>query len=67
MVEEFFNMLEKKGKFISLIEIKIRLDNAGENLSLQEEMNKSKWNIKFEFTAPNTPQQNGKVEKSSQH
>ena len=30
VVEEFFNMLEKKGKFISLIEIKIRLDNAGE-------------------------------------
>ena len=23
----------------------------------------SRWNIKFEFTAPNTPQQNGKAER----
>ena len=26
-------------------------------------MNESKWNVKFEFTAPNTPQQNGKAER----
>ena len=53
-------MLEKKGKLVTSIEIKIRLDNAGENLILQEMMNKSKWNVKFEFTAPNIPQQMGK-------
>ena len=39
------------------------MDNAGENLDLQRELEKSEWNVKFEFTAPNTPQQNGKVER----
>ena len=62
-METFFNMLEKQGKIISTILITIRLDNAGENTKLQDEMNMSKWNVKFEFTAPNTPQQNGKAER----
>ena len=34
VVENFFDMLEKKGKLVKLIEIKIRLDNAGENVAL---------------------------------
>ena len=45
------------------MEIKIRLDNADEIISLQEQLKESKWNIKFEFTAPNTPQQNNKTER----
>lgn len=41
----------------------IRCDNAGENLSLEKECKKRGMGIKFEFTAPGTPQQNGKVER----
>ena len=40
------------------IEIKrIRLDNSGENKSLQKECDKQNLGIIFEFTAPGTPQQ----------
>ena len=46
------------------IEIKkIRCDNAGENIVAERKMQEKGRNIKFEFTAPNTPQQNGKVER----
>ena len=42
-----------------IIEIKrIRLDNSGENRSLQKECDKANLGITFEFTAPGTPQQN---------
>ena len=38
----------------------IRLDNAGKNVKLQEHCKNAAWklNIKFEFTARATPQQN---------
>jgi hypothetical protein len=39
----------------------IRLDNSGENVSLQNQTNDLSLN--FEFTSPNTPQQNGRVER----
>jgi len=42
---------------------KIRLDNAGENKALQAKSEEELWDIKFEFTSPDTPQQNGKVER----
>ena len=42
VVENFFDMLEKKGNLVKLIEIKIRLDNAGENVALQKELEQSK-------------------------
>ena len=42
----------------------IRCDNSWENLKLQESINASSYHIKFEFTAPSTPEQNGKVERS---
>ena len=43
---------------------KIRCDNAGENKILQQIIQEDeKLNIKFEFTAPYTPEQNGKVER----
>ena len=39
------------------IEIKrIRLDNSGENRSLQKECDKQNLGVIFEFTAPGTPQ-----------
>ena len=52
--------LSKKYK----IEIKrIRLDNSGENRSLQKECDKANLGIIFEFTAPGTPQQNSVTER----
>ena len=46
------------------IEIKrIRLDNTGENRSLQKECDKANLGIIFEFTAPGTPQQNSVAER----
>ena len=46
------------------IEIKrIRLDNSGENKSLQKECDKANLGITFEFTAPGTPQQNSVAER----
>ena len=40
----------------------VRLDNSGENKSLQKECDKHNLGIIFEFTAPGTPQQNSVVE-----
>ena len=46
------------------IELKrIRLDNSGENQSLQRECNKHNLGVVFEFTAPGTPRQNSVVER----
>ena len=42
----------------------LRCDNAGENKSLQKELSNNKPKIKFEFTSPKTPQQNGVVERA---
>ena len=53
--------LSKKYK----IEImRIRLDNSGENRSLQKECDKANLGIVFEFTVPGTPQQNSVAERS---
>ena len=41
----------------------IRLDNSGENRSLQKECDKQNLGIIFEFTAPGPPQQNSVVER----
>jgi transposase InsO family protein len=49
-------MRDRKVKFI-------RCDNAGENTKAEAVLNKEGHGIKFEFTAPGTPQQNGKVER----
>ena len=42
----------------------IRCDNAGENRALEDNMKKEGLGIIFEYTAPNTPQQNGRVERA---
>ena len=42
----------------------IRCDNAGENKTLEYECRKEGLGITFEYTARNTPQQNGQVERS---
>ena len=42
---------------------RIRLDNSGENRSLQKECEKQNLGLIFEFTAPHTPQQNSVVER----
>jgi transposase InsO family protein len=41
----------------------IRCDNAGENKALEKACLKEGLGIQFEYTAPGTPQQNGKVER----
>jgi len=46
------------------IEVKtIRCDNSGENNALQRSCKQEGLGIAFEYTAPNTPQQNGRVER----
>ena len=48
------------------IEVKrIRLDNSGENRSLQRECDKQDLGVIFEFTAPGTHQQNSVVERNT--
>ena len=42
---------------------KIRCDNAGENISLEKQCINQKMKIKFEYTSPGTPQQNGRIER----
>ncbi len=56
----FIKNLQEQGKKVKYI----RCDNAGENISLQQSLDNEGMNIKFEFTARETPQQNGKVERA---
>ena len=41
----------------------IQCDNAGENQVLQQQCDREILNVKFEFTGPDTPQYNGKIER----
>ena len=43
--------------------ITIKYNNAGENKMAEELCKKEGLNVLFEYTAPNIPQQNGKVER----
>ena len=58
---EFITDMRAKGKkgFGKII----RCDNAGENHKLEEFCKKDGFGCVFEYTAPGTPQQNGKVER----
>jgi transposase InsO family protein len=51
-----FHLVKKE---ISLDVKCIRLDNSGENNSFHQKAQRANYNIKFEFIAPGTPQQNG--------
>ena len=52
--------IERENKKVKMI----RCDNAGENRKLKEILDLEGFNIKFEFTAPYTPRQNGVVERA---
>ena len=43
---------------------RIRMDNAGENKMLAKSCDHNEMGIKFEYTAPGAPQQNGVVERA---
>jgi hypothetical protein len=62
IVVKHIKMLQNEPK----IKVKfIRCDNAGENHDIQNYLREisSKIRCKFELTAPDSPQQNGKIEK----
>jgi len=60
----FIRIQRKRGNMTVKI---IRCDNSGENQSFEEEaLNSTDLNLKFEYTAPYTPEQNGKVERKYQ-
>jgi hypothetical protein len=42
----------------------VRCDNSPENKSLAAEVQKKGWDVQFELTAPGTPEENGKVERT---
>ena len=53
---------ELKDRFNKMVRV-LRCDNAGENKKTEEYMKEKGIGIQFEYSAPNTPQQNGKVER----
>ena len=59
-------MLASKLKDKNIVTKFVRCDNAGENKSLEKEMNGSKWklNVQFECTSRSILQQNSLVETS---
>ena len=64
MANTFMSWLTTIEKETKLTIRKIRCDNSGENRSLQELVRHDhNLSVKFEFTAPYTPQQNGKIER----
>ena len=61
--EKVFNVLNKLLNEQGVKFKVIRCDNAGENYKLQELLQEKQYGAKFEYTAPDTPQQNGVVER----
>ena len=64
MVEISFNFLKNLKLKDPGMAMFLRMDNAGENISLKNKLEKEGIDIKIEFTTPNTPEQNGQVERS---
>jgi hypothetical protein len=54
------DMKEKRGIMVKIS----RCDNAGENMSAAKQCQDEGLGINFEYTAPNTPQHNGRVERT---
>ena len=63
LVDEGIKLIKKIKNDHGVAIKKIRCDNAGENKSLEKEIIEKGMNICFEYTAANTPQQNGRVER----
>jgi hypothetical protein len=58
LYEWFMKMSDQNHQCLS-----IHLDNSGENKKFQQKMQTNGfWAIKFQYTSPRTPEQNGKVE-----
>jgi hypothetical protein len=64
-----------KGKFLTLLtglkivglDVKfIQFNDSGENMALFDECRSKGYDIKFEFSSPQNPQRNGKVERKFQ-
>ena len=56
-------MLKKIENNYNLKIKRVRCDNAGENTTFEEECINHNMRIKFEYTSPGTPQQNGRIER----
>ena len=63
VLEPFF--VDLKNTYGIIVKI-VRCDNAGENRSSRKTCKSEGHGIKFEYTAPGTPQQNGRVERKFQ-
>jgi hypothetical protein len=62
-VEELIaHIKELKSKYGKVIKY-IHCDNAGENILLEEQCKKEGLGIQFEYTSPNSPQLNCKIER----
>ena len=58
--------LIKKLRSMGIIVKIIRCDNAGKNIDFEREAKEKGLDLKFEYTASDTPQQNGRVERKFQ-
>ena len=67
VTDKFLRVLKDRGFDIKNIDVlvrrKIRLDNAGENKSLEEILKGKGSNLKFEYTPVEGPEYNGVVER----
>ena len=63
---ELSRLLQALIKHVNALDIKVKFihcNNTGENKQLQKECISEGIGIEFEFTAPGTPQQNGRCER----
>ena len=63
LAAEGIKLIKKMRNNFGVIIKTIRCNNAGENKTLEKEIINEGMNIRFEYTATNTPQQNGRVER----
>jgi hypothetical protein len=64
MVEILIDFIKNiKSKDQEMVQF-LRMDNSGENISLKNKLEKLGIEVQVEFTSPNTPEQNGQIERS---